>query len=94
MNILKLKENKNGLVQMTYSLSKGEEEIFQSVARRRHKRFNRYFINKELLKAFKRLESQNNEVQNPLIRKWGSCGEFGPCGDTFKLKLGCSGQRG
>lgn len=60
MKILKTKDNKNGSVQVFYSLTKEEELIFKSVARKQHKRFNKFFIRREVVKALKRNERENN----------------------------------
>ena len=54
MKVLNLKEYKNGSALMTFLFTKEEEEMFKVVAKYQHKRFDKFFIRKAILKALKR----------------------------------------
>jgi len=53
MKVIKIKEHKNGSATMTYELSDIDTAFFKELAKKRKKKFNITFINKEVLKALK-----------------------------------------
>lgn len=54
MKVLSTKVFKKGSELIKFSMTKEEEELFRFSARYQHRRFNKYFIRKEILKALKR----------------------------------------
>jgi hypothetical protein len=54
MKVLSTRVFKKGSELIKFSMTKEEEELFRFGARFQHKRFDKFFIRKEILKALKR----------------------------------------
>ena len=53
MKVIKIKTHRNGSATMTYELNNVDTAFFKELAKKRKKKFNITFINKEVLKALK-----------------------------------------
>lgn len=64
MQILQIKENKNGSADIDYQLSKAEVKLFKNIAKQQEKKYTDKFVNGVMLKAIKSMINNSN-------KEWG-----------------------
>lgn len=51
MKVVSIREQEDGSASITYDITSEEEQMFKELARKKHRKYNKEFINKCILKA-------------------------------------------
>jgi hypothetical protein len=71
MQILEVKEHKDGSATMTYTISTKEVEMFKEMAKQQKKMYSTRFVNSSILKALREAMELEKVDQNTICTKGG-----------------------